>query len=62
MSLKKIGPGCYANQENQLHVSIPELLEHFGWPDTEENRDRMEKLVSEVFSEIAPMTPQQVVD
>jgi hypothetical protein len=39
MALKKVGPGMYLPDDCQLELDIPELLRHFGYVDTEENRD-----------------------
>jgi hypothetical protein len=36
---RRIAPGIYAAEEGTMLLSLPELLEANGFPDTPENRD-----------------------
>lgn len=42
------------DQEGNVHVDIPKLLAHFGWPDTPKNRDMACLFVAEAVSEALP--------
>jgi len=35
---QRVAPGIWIDREGYVHISVPELLAHFGWPDTPENR------------------------
>ena len=62
MSFKKIGDGFYENEQGELHVSIPELLDYYGYPDTEGNREMMTNNMARVFGEILPNTTTIITD
>lgn len=42
---ERIAPGLWIDKEDNLHVSVPEVLDELGWPHTQENKS----LVNEVF-------------
>lgn len=45
---RRIAPGVWMDQNNALHFELPSLLAAFDLPDTQENRDKLQKMVSEV--------------
>jgi len=51
--MKRLGPGIYSEGET-MHVDILELLEHLGWPDTEESRNELTEIVAECIREEIP--------
>lgn len=57
MADKKVGPGLYLDERNALHLDVPELLAHFGYVDTPENRDVVTKAAARVFHELYPTVP-----
>lgn len=38
---KRLGPGAWIDQDDNLHFSVPEILNHLGVADTPENRDQL---------------------
>lgn len=42
----RLAPGLWRDRDGYMHVSVPELLVHFGWPDTAENRALLTRTVS----------------
>jgi hypothetical protein len=54
---KLMGPGMWVDEANEMHVSIPELLEVFGWPDDDQHRATCERLVRQVVAEHFPGIP-----
>jgi len=51
---KLLGPGMWVDDEGEMHVSIPDLLEAFGWPDDDEHRATCERVVRQVICEQYP--------
>ena len=49
-----LGPGIWVDRHEALHISVPELLEHFHWPDDDQHRALVLQVVREVFSKQAP--------
>lgn len=45
---KRVAPGIWIDTEGHYHFSIPELLDHFGWPHDEEHRKRAEQALREL--------------
>ncbi len=60
--MRKLAPGLYVDAHNHAHVMIPELLDHFGYADTPENRDVCTKAAVEVCQRVFPGIKAQVVD
>jgi len=57
MSLKVkevITNGIWLDTDNQLHVSISDLLDEFGWPHDDEHKAFVEKKVQEMIAEMIP--------
>lgn len=52
--MKRLAPGIYVDDQEQCHFDIPELLKHFGWPDTQANRDKVCEMCRDVISQIMP--------
>lgn len=48
---KRLAPGLYLDADGQAHLMIPELLDHFGYADTPENRDVCTKAALQVARE-----------
>ena len=46
----ELAPGIYF-KDGQVDVYTEELLEHFGWPDTEENRDTVTQVAHQVMGQ-----------
>jgi hypothetical protein len=59
---KNVGPGLYLDEENRLHVDVPELLIHFNVADTPENRDIVTEAALRAFRQIYPNVPAHVVE
>lgn len=61
---RKVAPGLYIAEgdgRTDLHVDIPELLEHFGYADTPENRDVCTREAMKVFARLYPDVPRHEV-
>ena len=52
-----IAKGIWADAQNDLHFSIPELLEAFGWPDDAAHRAGVEQAIREVLAQQYPGVP-----
>ena len=52
--MKKLAPGLYIDAKGQGHLMVPELLDHFGYADTPENRDVATKAAVTAFQELYP--------
>lgn len=50
--LDRIAPGAYVDATGTLHLSVPELLAHHGYPDTAENRETLTKAAMECFDDL----------
>jgi len=50
MVTKKLGAGMYS-VDNKLEVDIPEMLAHFGYEDTEANRDLCVEIAEKAIRE-----------
>jgi hypothetical protein len=50
----RIAPGIWVDRDGGLHVSVPELLELFGWDDTPTNRAEVEHIVAEELRRANP--------
>lgn len=50
----RLAPGLWIDRAGGLHVSVPELLAHFGWPDTPATRDEVTAIVQHVLQEMHP--------
>jgi hypothetical protein len=51
---RRLGPGAWIDENDDLHFSIPELLEAFGEPDTPETRAEMQRICRQVLAENSP--------
>jgi hypothetical protein len=51
---KRIAAGIWVDRGGGLHISIPELLEHFQCPDTPANRRYMETTVKDYLAKELP--------
>lgn len=49
--MTKFGPGMYEH-EGELHIDLPEMLIHFGYTDTENNRNMMIAAATEAVAEM----------
>ena len=47
-------PGVWVDTNNALHVSIPDLIRHFGLENTEANRCEVEKIAQRVIRKEMP--------
>lgn len=58
MSSVKVGPGLYEVRLPggglSLHISIPEMLEHYGFANTEENRETCAEAARELLRKTYP--------
>jgi hypothetical protein len=62
MANKRLSLGFWISEDGALHVSIPELLERFGWPDDAEHRAQCEEIVKDIIRNQYPNTPIEEVD
>jgi hypothetical protein len=46
-----LGPGVWVDTDGGLHFSAPEIMAHFGLPDTEESRTQCMELLQEQLPE-----------
>ena len=60
--LEKLSPGLYVTKDGQVHLMIPELLDHFGYADTPENREVATAAALEAWRRAYPNTPVHEVD
>jgi hypothetical protein len=51
---KQLAPGVWMDADDCVHVSVPDVLRHFGWPDTPENREIITQATREVMSNANP--------
>jgi len=59
---KQVGPGLYLDEGNNLHLDVPELLQHFNVADTPENRETVSQAALDVFRRIYPNVPAHLVE
>ena len=45
---KVLMPGIWVDTNDNLHFSIPDLLDLFGWPHDEEHKREVEKKIREI--------------
>ena len=45
---RRVAPGIWLDADGDPHVSVPELLRVFGWPDTPANREGVAAIVADV--------------
>lgn len=58
---RKLGPGLYVNENrNELEVDAPELLKHFGLPDTPANRDMVTAQAAKAMAQVFPSAQREV--
>jgi hypothetical protein len=57
---KKLAPAMYSDPAGQIHIDIPEMLAHFGMPDTEANRAEMTQLAQNSIRELLPKATTEV--
>lgn len=48
---KRLGPGFWVDEDDNLHASLPELLEYFDLAHTEENEEQMAALIKQVMDD-----------
>jgi hypothetical protein len=49
-----LGPGVWMDTDGGLHFSAPEIMTHFGLPDTEESRTQCMEMIRELLQEQLP--------
>lgn len=47
--MRRISPGAYIAADGALHLSIPEMLDALGIPDTPESRELMTQFCREML-------------
>jgi hypothetical protein len=57
VGMEKLGPGMYVDRDGALHISIPELCEHFGVPENAHNTAIVEQVAIEHFAEMGRRVP-----
>lgn len=55
---KRLGPGFWIDQNDNLHISLTELLEKFGLPETPENLAKMKETAKKILKEMRPDAKQ----
>jgi hypothetical protein len=58
---KNLPPGFY-HVGDELRLGVPELLRHFGYPDTPENGETLTRAAKRLFREWWPDVEQRVVE
>jgi hypothetical protein len=59
--MQKIGPGCYVDANNSLHVSEREICDSMGVLYTEQNSRVIEETVQEVLREVFGKVPPATI-
>lgn len=54
---KRIAPGIWKDQKDQIHFSIPELLALHDLEDTPENHQIVIKMLTELMKKFNPNSP-----
>jgi hypothetical protein len=57
---KRFGPGIWVDMNDHLHISLAELMEAHGMPNTPENLEKVRELALEMIKELQPNA--QIVD
>lgn len=60
--MKRIAPGLWIDDQDTLHISVPEILDAFGWPDNAHNREMVAEAARERFAKEWPKTAVHVLD
>jgi hypothetical protein len=47
----KLGPGVYVDDDEALHLVVPEMLTAAGYPDTADNRETLIRAARDVFAQ-----------
>ena len=55
---QRLGPGFWIDQNDNLHISLTELLEAEGLPETPENMAKMREIACEILKEMSPDAKQ----
>ena len=45
----RIAPRIWIDTDGHTHISIPDILDHFGWPHDEEHKRGVEQVVHEML-------------
>lgn len=53
---RRLAPGFWEDQAGHLHISIPELLDHFDLPDTPENQAEVRRMMENLLHQHCPTT------
>jgi hypothetical protein len=56
-----LGPGVWVDTDGGLHFSAPEIMAHFGVPDTAENREACMQMMQELLAEQLPTNVTLIV-
>ena len=51
---ERIGPGLWVDQNDHLHISLTEILEHHDLPATPENMTRVREMAIEMIKDKYP--------
>lgn len=60
--MTKVAPGLYVDANQQAHLMIPELLDHYGYADTPANRDVAVRAALTAWQEAFPGIPVREAD
>lgn len=52
--MEKIAPGIYIDNDNELHLDVPQLLQAHGFADTEANRNAVIRAAVNIFDGVIP--------
>lgn len=55
---KRLGPGFWIDQNDNLHISLTELLAVEGLPETPENMKKIREIAAEILKEMQPDAKQ----
>ena len=47
---ERIAPGIWIDTDGHTHISIPDILDHFGWPHDEEHKRGVEQVAREMVA------------
>ena len=53
----ELSPGIFAAPDGELHISVPTLLEQFGWPDDAAHRDMLDEVIRRIMADHFPGVP-----
>jgi hypothetical protein len=61
-TFRRVQPGFYQGPDGELHIDVPEMLQHYGILDTPANREMLTQVAAELCRERWPDARMTVLD